>query len=478
MNTPYFPLWRRMLGPMGQRVKALRQASPVEIEAQFKEFLAPDTLALSHRGSASRKRVFFLSRVFYSFIWQVLQPRTACRTVLRQIQAFCETETLHLGENTSGYCQARARLPISCVQAALKQSASAARRFCPEGVPGWKRPVKVVDATCIRLPDTQANRNVYPYAGCQRPGCGFPVMKVLALFCLASGAVLEAVCDAWKTGDMRLFLQILPRLHPGDILLGDRAFCGWFLLAKLPTLGVDVVARLRGSRLQKADPHRRLGPNEWLVTRERPLACPPYLTADQWRKLPAQITVRIIRSRLSRPGFRTHELWLCTTLLDPDLYPAHQIARLYLRRWEIELCFRDIKTTMGMEELRCRSPEMIYKELLIFLTAHNFIRCLVAQAAAAHHVPLTRISFKGAVDTARSFHSAMRLARTIRKARQLHARLLEILARDLIPYRPDRAEPRAVKKRPKPYQRLTKPRHCYRETPHRGKRRGPNPCLS
>ena len=158
--------------------------------------------------------------------------------------------------------------------------------------------------------------------------------------------------------------------------------------------------------------------------------------------------------------------------------PAEKIIALYLRRWEMELCPRDLKTTMGMEELRSQSPAVLDKELRLFLTAHNFIRCLIAEAAATHDVPRTRISFKGTIDAARSFHQAMRQARSARQVRQLHARLLEILAADLVPLRLGRAEPRAVKRRPKHHQRLTKPRQHFRELAHRGKRRGPLPWLS
>ena len=180
--------------------------------------------------------------------------------------------------------------------------------------------------------------------------------------------------------------------------------------------------------------------------------------------------MRILHVRVQQKGFRTTELWLSTTLLDPIAYPAEQITNLYLRRWDMELCFRDLKTTMGMEELRCRTPDMVHKELLAFLVAHNLMRCLIAQAASAHQMCRTRISFKGAVDATRSFYPAMRLARSRRHARRLYRRLLEILALDLVPRRPGRLEPRAVKRRPKPYSRLTQPRHLYRELPHRGKK--------
>jgi hypothetical protein len=404
----------------------------VEIEAQCSPFLSSRTLKAPDDGTRRRRRVFFLSRVFWCFVWQVLQPRTSCRAVVRQVQAFCETEQRRFDESTSAYCQARARLPVGCLQQALSDSATAADRLSLQGVADWTRPIKVVDASSVRLPDTAANRKCYPYPSGQRPGCGFPVMQLCGLYSLASGA--------------------------------------YVLLALLPLRGGDVVTRLHQGRRFKRRDAKRIGPSEWLVMWRRPPDRPAYLTQEDWANVPETITVRIIHVRVQEKGCRTRELWISTTLLDPMAYPAERIAQLYRRRWDMELCFRDLKTTMGMEELRCRTPAMAHKELLAFLVAHNFMRCLIAQAASAHQVCRTRISFKGAVDAARSFHQAMRLAHSRRLANRLYRRLLEILASDLVPLRPGRYEPRALKRRRKPYALLTKHRHCYREIPHRGKR--------
>jgi hypothetical protein len=470
MHTPYFPPWRRKLAAGGRRAALGRQCSPVAIEAQCARFLSARALTPPAPGQRRRRRVFFLTRVFWCFVWQVLQPRTSCRAVVRQVQAFCETEHRRLDESTSAYCQARVRLPLPCLQQALADSAQAADRLSRQGVPGWQRPIKVVDATSVRLPDTAANRQRYPYPTGQRPGCGFPVVKVLGLYALASGAILQTVEAPWYRHDLRLFQDIWPELSPGDIALGDRAFGGYVALALLPLRGVDVVNRLHQGRRFDRRKAKKIGPSEWLVVWTTPPQRPDYLTAQEWAKVPEQITVRLIQVRVQVKGFRTQELWISTTLLDPIADPAAQIAQLYRRRWDMELCFRDLKTTMGMEELRCQSPAMVQKELLAFLVAHNFIRCLIAEAATTHAVSRTRISFQGAVDAARSFHQAMRLARSRRQAGRLYDRLLEILALDLIPLRPGRVEPRAVKRRPKPYSRLTKPRHLYRGLPHRGKR--------
>ena len=462
MNTPYFPAWRRKLAAGGRRRAADRSPSPVELEAQCRRFVSDPALTPPVDGKRRRRRVFFLARVFWCFVWQVLQPRTPCRAVVRQVQAFCETERRTIDESTSAYCQARGRLPRSCLQQALADSAQAADRLTRQGVPGWHRPIKVVDATGVRLPDTAANRRCYPYPTGQRQGCGFPVMKVLGLYSLASGAMRTIVEGPWFRSDMRLFHALWPELLPGDIAMGDRAFGAFVSLAVLPLRGVDVVSRLHQGRRFNRRKARKLGPAEWLVTWQRPPHRPDYLSAADWAQVPEQITVRILHVRAHRNGFRTQELWIATTLLDPLAYPAAQIAQLYLRRWDMELCFRDLKTTMGMEELRCKSPAMVQKELLAFLVAHNFIRCLIAEAATTYDVPRTRISFKGAVDAARSFHQAMRLTRSRRHARRLYRRLLAVLARDLVPLRPGRWEPRVVKRRPKNYGRLTKARHRYK----------------
>lgn len=467
---------------MGRRTPCLSRQSPVEIESQCRQFIAAGTLEPPVDGKRRRRRLFFLSRVFWCFIWQVLQPRTSCRAVLRQIQAFGETEHLRFDESTSAYCQARGRLPITCLQQALKDSAHAADRLCPEGLAPGSRPVKVVDASSVQLADTDENRARYPYPSGQRPGCGFPVMQFCGLYSLRSGAILDAVCSTWSAHELPLFRALWPRLQPGDILMGDRAYGSYMTLALLPLRGVDVICRMHQSRRIRPRDAQRIGPGQWLVTWRKPPRRPDYLTPEEWRELPEQITVRIIRVRVSEKGFRTQELWISTTLLDPVAYPVEYIAELYRRRWDLELCFRDLKTTMGMEELRCRTPAMVQKELLAFLIAHNLIRCLIAQAASEHHVCRTRISFKGAVDAARSFHQAMRLARSQKQVRLLHSRLLEILARDLVPLRPGRCEPRALKRRPKPYQRLTMPRSIFREAPHKGRKspsiRRPAPGLS
>jgi hypothetical protein len=198
----------------------------------------------------------------------------------------------------------------------------------------------------------------------------------------------------------------------------------------------------------------------------RPPKKPCWLPQAWWKRIPAQLTVRVIPFNLSSPGYRPAAVTLVTTLLDPKEYPAQDIAQLYVRRWKIELWFRDIKTAMGMEGLRCKSPKRLHKELEMFFIAYNLIRCLMVQAGATNCTELDRMSFKGTVDSVRQFSLAIAQARSKKKQNQLIVQLLEVIARDRVPDRSDRREPRAVKRRPKAFPLLNKPRDQFMEVGH------------
>src|SRR5439155_17906548 len=220
-------------------------------------------------------------------------------------------------------------------------------------------------------------------------------------------------------------------------------------LATWTKQGIDVVVRLHQGRKIDFRKARRLAKNDalflWIKRPQRSCLFSP----QQWAALPAQITVRIVRFSAVIRGQRSRRITLVTSLLDPILYPAQQLAALYARRWRLELCLRDLKTTMGMEQLRCLSPDMAEKELLTFLIGHNLIRCLMAQAIARHQADLERLSFKGTLDAARQYTAAMLQARSHHMRQQLWDDLLLALVRELVLYRPNRQEPRVLKRRPK-----------------------------
>jgi hypothetical protein len=379
---------------------------------------------------------------------------------VRKVQAQSENQRLQFDENTSAYCQARKRIPKERLEKALHLSAESADHIAGNIVPGWNRPIKVVDATSFRMPDTSANRKEFPYPAGQKKGCGFPVAKALALFSLASGALLNIVTAKWCASELGLLQTLWHSIRENDILLGDRAYGVYAVIANLRLRRADGVFRLHQARLFDKRKAKKLGHNDWLITWHKPLyQKAPYLTDKQWSALPDSLTVRIIHAKINIKGFRTRDIWIVTTLLDSNLFPAQIIADLYFRRWEMEVCFRDIKTTMGMEDLRCLSPAMIQKEILVFLIAHNCIRALIAETSRAHDVSRRSISFKGTIDTVRSFHSELIHASSLRSFNRLRRRMMEIIAADLLPFRPNRSEPRAVKRRPKKFHLLNKPRH-------------------
>jgi hypothetical protein len=469
MTTPFFPVWRPRLAALGRSVRKYRSAA--ELENEFARYLPKDLLTRAVKKEGSRDRIYSRRRTFWCFLWQVLNPKTSCRAVVRKVQAEAENSRRKIDENTSGYCQARSRLFIDLLDKGLQHTAEYAEKKAIDGVPGWDRPIKVVDASSVQVPDTAKNRKCYHYPTGQKKGCGFPVLRVLALFSLASGVIHDITTAACYTGELTMLKVLWPKLNPGDILLGDRMYGCFPLLAALPLQGVDVVARLNQSRNLDLRRAPKLGHDDWLVILHKESDVPPYMNPKEWMKLPDTIAVRIIRSSIAVKGFRTKTIWIVTTLLDPKRYSTEAIVELYLRRWEMELTFRDLKTTMGMEVLRCKTPTMIEKELRMFIMAYNCVRTLMVEAGVKYQIPPQRISFKGTVDAIRSFHPAMLRATSPTAFNRLRSRLLAILAADELPFRPGRNEPRAVKRRPKPYPLLTAPRRQYKEVPHKGNRR-------
>jgi len=399
-------------------------------------------------GAQQRDRIYSPWVTFVAFLGQVLTRGSACREAVRHVQAWCVAAHRPVPDaNTSAYCQARARLPIQTLWAAherlnhwIDQHATTTWRWCD-------RAVKVLDGCGLSMPDTAANRARYRYASGQKPGCGFPTGQMVGLFCLATGRLVRFALAAWHAHEIPLARQLIGWMQPGEIVLADRAFCGWGLVALLQRKGVDVVMRahqgrkLTGRTMVWLKPQR---PETW--------------TKALWRELPRELHLRSVRFRVEVPGFRTDHVVLVTTLLDEKQYSDAALAALYRRRWAVELCFRDIKTTLGLDVLRCLSPALVEKEVWLHALAYNLVRALMLEAACTHQVDLARVSFKGTVDTLRQWAPLFAAgAGTTRIARR---ELLRTIAADQVPDRPNRSEPRAVKRRPKSYHLLTRPRHA------------------
>ena len=437
----------------------LAQAAPHDLEQLFGPCFPPGLLAQADEGPGSRERVFSVCVTFWTFLWQALSPAASCRDAVRKVIAwFAWLGRPKVKQDDSPYCQARRRLNRDTLERALRASAQAAEQRARSQWRFHGKEVMVADGTTSSAPDTKKNQRAYPQSAHQLPGCGFPLIRWVALFSLASGALLEVVLGNKHKAELTLFRKIWDRLKAGMIFLADRGFCDYVTLVALRLRGVDSVLRLHATRPHDFRKGQRLGRYDRLVSWQKPKRKPRTATRKLWASLPRQFTLRLIRYPVSVPGFRTSHIILVTTLLDPVAYPAAELAGLYLRRWRVELFLRDIKTTMHMDVLTCKSPPMLYRELMMHLIAYNLVRCLMAEAASIYEVDLERISFKGSMDTLRHFTPVIAHARTRRQQIQLINDMLEVLAADLLPDRPHRVEPRHQKRRPKAFPFLIKPR--------------------
>ncbi|HWT80877.1 MAG TPA: IS4 family transposase, partial [Candidatus Methylomirabilis sp.] len=327
------------------------------------------------------------------------------------------------------------------------------------------RPVRVVDGSSCSMPDTPELQRQFGQPEGQKPGCGFPVARLVVMFCWATGAVLDVVMGAYRSSELTLAPALWEHLQRGDIVLADRFYCTYVILAELLARRCDAVFRLHGGRSRTVDFRRgkRLGRQDRQVTWDRSTVCPRGLSHPQWMALPEQLTVRILRFTTQVPGFRSRTIVVATTLLDPVAYPREEIAALYGDRWTVELRLRDIKTTLQMEVLRGKSADIVRKEILMHLLAYNLIRALMWQAAQKHGRSLHGLSFAGTVAHVNALAPYLWWYRGTRRSSLVYALLLEWIARDKLPHRPGRTEPRAVKRRPKEYDRLNKPREELRQ---------------
>ena len=316
--------------------------------------------------------------MLWAFIGQVLDPNKSCNQALARIQSY----RLRLGlkpisTDTGGYCKARKRLPEALFQKLFQRTGQAlSRQATPRSL--WQgRPVKVVDGSTCSMPDTPSNQKAFGLPPGQKPGCGFPTMAFVGVFCLATGAALACALGPWARHDLSLFCLVRAAFAAGDILLADRGFCCYVEMALMQKQGVDTVVRLHQKRITDFRRGRILGIEDHIVTWRKPPKAPKRIDPIDFEGVPETLSVREIRYRVAVKGYRTQSLTLATTLLDAEEYPVDALADLYFQRWEVELDFCHIKMSMQMDVLRCKTPERVRKEFWCHLLAYNLIRHLM-----------------------------------------------------------------------------------------------------
>ena len=432
------------------------------IKADVARVLQPQLIrsACAAAGHSWRDRLLDPVVTVHLFVLQVLNGNTACAHVPRLGAVACTGEA---------YCQARRRLPLAVLRHLLAAVGRRLRAAATTGEGRWRgHRTFLIDGSSASRPDTPELQEAFGQPAGQKPGCGFPVMHLLALFDAATGLLHNLVAAPLRTHDLARVGRVHPDLAAGDVLVGDRGFCSFAHLALLAARGVFGVFRVHQKQIVDFRPGRRtaskrsrrraergrptsrwvrrLGRHDQLVSYMRPKQPPAWLAGRAFAALPEALTVRELRFPVAGRGRRTRVITLVTTLLDPERYPAAALADLYGRRWQVETNFRHLKQTLRMDVLRCKTVDGVTKELAMYALVYNLVRLVMGEAARRQSVPVDRISF---IDAVRWLADAAHGQTDLRLRR--------------VPDRPGRLEPRAVKRRPKEYDRLNQPRDVLRK---------------
>jgi len=437
----------------------------LDIQQQFIEEIDPELL--ERHSTTQRVRSYPDQLTFWAFFMQVASDDPSCGAAVAHVQAWAEQRGLPVpGSGTSSYCEARAALPVEMLRAVNDSLYRHLNASLPmQG--DWRglRP-RAEDGTSAQMPDTKSNRKVYPYPPGQQEGCGFPMVRLNGLIDLSHGGLREFATSTMQASELHNHDLLEEHLNEDDVFIADRLYSGYELIARLRAKGVHFIGRTHQARKIDFRKGFKLSANERLVTWRKSRHAPggSRLSVPQWEALEDEVRVRIIRCKGPDREGKQRTRYLVTTLLDDESYPADEVASLYFHRWEIEVRFRDIKTTLGMDMLRTKSPQMIEKELLMNQIVYNLMRLVMLKAGTAHAVNHRRLSFRGTQQVIHAcrehFHN---LVSRPRLRAQQRIKMWAHIAQRLVTERPGRNEPRRVKRRPKCTRWLQKPRHLYFE---------------
>jgi len=425
-------------------------------ELPFSELLSEERIqsVLKELGVIYREQVYTPCVTLWVFLSQALSPDASCRDAMARLLAFRKARGLRACSTDSGsYCEARARLPEALVARLVRDTG---RELCEQAFPSWRwhgRRVKIVDGTTSSMPDTAANTLAFGKPSNQKGPCGFPVARIVIVLCLATGAALEMAIGPYRgksTGELSLFRWLLPTFEKGDLVLGDRLFCTYCDIARLRAQGADSVFRLNAHRKSDFRRGRRLGKDDHVVVWHKPVKRPDWLSAAEFAALPRKMKLRELRVQVAVPGFRVQTLVVVTTLRNVTLYSKADLAALYRQRWHGEVDLRSLKTTLQMDVLRCKTPEMVRKELWVHLLANNLLRSVMCAASAKHHLAPRQLSFRGTQQLVNAFYTQLATIDT-KHLEPVCDALLNAVAEHRVGNRPNRYEPRKRKRAAKPY---------------------------
>ncbi len=443
---------------VSDQVKRCRARFAQSVGAVLGEILPAALLKqwVAEEAGQYRERIYSPVRTLMLFLEQVLSADHSCQdAAARGVSAQVALGQKPSSLNNASYCDARQRLPLGLPTRLAREVGVRLTEQQPVEWLWRGRQVKLVDGTTVSMPDTTDNQASFPQSRVQKAGLGFPLARLVAIVSLSCAAVLDwglGACEGKQTGETALLWDLAKSFKRGDVVIADRCYAGYFMIALFVILGVDVVIRQHQQRRTDFRRGTRLGKRDHLVVWERPQR-PAWMDQATYESMPVTLTMR--ETRIS-------DWTLATTLIDASDVSKAELLNMYQLRWHVELDLRSIKDVMQMGVLRCKSPEMVKKEIATHLAAYNLVRAVMAQAAYLGKVLPRQLSFKGALQVLRAFEENLRHCPQGRLSVR-HAYLLAGIAQLKLPTRPGRVEPRVVKRRPKPRKLLTKPRNILRE---------------
>jgi len=427
----------------------------------FREILSADSIAEGIRNTDYRKRIFTPDIVIWAFLSQVLSEDPSCQAAVARIISFWVAQGKNPpSANTAAYCKARTRLSEESISTITKVSAEKLEEEAP---PQWlwnKKHIKLIDGSTVFMPDTPENQVAYPQMKNQKAGLGFPIARIVTVVSYSTGAVLDLAisrCFGKGAGEHTLLRQIMRVFKPGDVALGDCYYASFFLIAKLIELKVDVVFPIHNGRHHDFRKGVRLGKKDHIMQWKKPKK-PEWMSHEDYTAFPEEISMREVEIQNQRKGFKLKKRIIVTTFLDSRVVSRNDLKMIYDYRWCVEIDLKSIKDTMDMGILRGKTPEMVRKEIWMHILAYNLIRKIMAQAAYIHEKNPRDLSFKLALQMVDAFRQRGILSEV---KKEFYAHLLKAIAYKTIGNRPDRHEPRRLKRRPKNYPLLLKPRHHY-----------------
>lgn len=398
--------------------------------------------------------------VVWMFISQVLSADHSCQQALSRFNAWRVLNGLkRVCSDTTSYCKARCRLPELLFERLLCWTADKCSELEGDAWLFHGRIVELVDGWTVTMADTAKNQRAYPQQSYLRRGCGFPIARMIGVFSLATGAIKYRAIGKYqgkKTGETTLLSSIFSRILPGKILLADRYYGTFWLLAAGQMRNIDLITRAHSSRKIDFRRGHKQGHLDQVVAYPRPI-CPDWMTDEQYAEYPTFILVRHLKYKVEQGGFRTREVILATTLLDAEIFKAEELAAMYYRRWSVELHIRSLKTQMQMDHLRCKTPEMVRKEIYCHMIGYNLVRCAMLASALKSKLNPWQLSFTGAMQALEEFAASLRLGTT--GCDQQWSNLLDAISELEVGHRPGRQERRERKRRPKSYKLMMRPRN-------------------